>query len=89
MFSSYKVAPCMKLGEAPFKDLHPHPSPKKKKEKNQAFHTAFPWESIPVQECLDSLFPFSQTYLSSPITRKHVHFPLQSLCPQPCLSKHF
>lgn len=33
MFSSYKVAPCMKLGEAPFKDLHPHPSPKKKKKK--------------------------------------------------------
>lgn len=40
----------MKLGEDSFKDPHPpHPAPRTK-VKNQTFYTAFPWESIPVQE---------------------------------------
>lgn len=47
MFSSYKVVPCMKLGEAPFKDLHPHPSPKKKKKKPNLPHS----RSVGVHSC--------------------------------------
>lgn len=86
-FSSYKVAPCMKLSEASFKDPHPNPSPQKKRKKTNLLHSL----SMGIHSCSGVTGVHCSLSHKSTLALPSLGsaFPYQSLCPLSSPSKTF